>query len=913
VSAASLETWRRLGPHLDRALDLANADRAVYLARLRERDAGLAAELAALLAAHDAAAAEGFLEGAAQATVGIARGQTLGAYTLVAEIGRGGMGSVWLAERDDGRFQRKVAIKFLNAALIGRGGEERFRREGGLLARLTHPHIARLIDAGVAPAGQPYLVLEHVDGEPIDRYCDGRRLGIEARLDLFFDVLAAVSDAHAQLIVHRDLKPANVLVTAEGQVKLLDFGIARLVDEQEPAAAETRLTRLGGWALTPEYAAPEQFTGAAISTATDVYALGVILYELLSGRLPVRAATNTPLELMKAVIETLPPQMSDAATSGGDSASRADIAEARGTTPERLRSRLKGDLETIVRKAMKKEPAERYATVAALADDLRRCLRHEPIAARPDSSAYRARKFVRRNRGGVALAGLAFAAALAGIVATAYQARVAQAERDYALRQLTRAEAVVDLDHFLLTEAAPLGRPLEVNELLQRAEQIARRQSTGQAGSRVDILLSIGGQYEAMDEPDRARDLLELAYGEARAMDDPSMHARAACGLADAVVKGGELPRAEALVAEGLARLPDEKRFVLDRIFCLQQASHVAREGGAAATAIARIQEARALLLESTYRSEILELSLLIDVAECYSQAGRHAEAHPAFERAAALMSELGRDQTQKAGTLYNNWALSLDIAGRPREAEAIYRRAIEISRSDDSDEGVSPMLLVNYGRALRGLGQLDDAARNVEEAYARAQAKGFEVVVNQSLLLRSGIYRQQGDVARSAAMLDEVEPRMRQALPAGHPAFGSILLERGLTAQAAGDTEAALQLLDEAYAIADGARRSGGSADYAPRVLTRRAEVRNAAGRPTGAEADARLALDQLRAVLPPETLSAFRGDAYLALGRALKAQGRNVEGDAALAEALKNLESTLGPDHARVTELRGMLGRPG
>jgi serine/threonine-protein kinase len=913
MASPNSETWRRLSPHVDRALDLAPDARAAYVAELRERDVELAVELAALLAAHDAAASQEFLEGTAPPAGGLARGQAIGPYALVAEIGRGGMGSVWLAERRDGRFQRKVAIKFLGTALVGRGGEERFRREGGLLARLSHPHIARLLDAGVTPGGQPYLVLEHVDGEPIDRYCDHRRLGIEARLGLYFDVLSAVSGAHSQLIVHRDLKPSNVLVTKEGQVKLLDFGIAKLVDGPDPTAAETRLTRFGGWALTPEYAAPEQFTGGAISTATDLYALGVILYELLSGRHPVSVPANTPLELLKAVIETPAPQMSEAATAGDDAEARAGIAAARGTTPEHLRSRLRGDLETIVRKAMKKEPAERYGTVAALADDLRRYLRHEPISARPDSAAYRTRKFVRRNRVGVSLAGLALAAAVAGVVATAYQARVASEERDYALRQLERAEAIVALDHFLLTAAAPVGRPLEVSELLQRAEEIARRQTAGSVDSRVDLLISIGDQFLTLDDPDRARDVLELAYAEAQGTDDPGLRTRAACALAGAAVKGSEITRAKSLVQAGLAGLPQGRRYVLDRIYCLKKSSYVAREDGAMATAIGRIQEALALLPQSPYRSEIQELSMQMDLAESYSQAGRHAEAIPAFERAASLMSALGRDQTQTAGTLYNNWALSLDVSGRPREAEAIYRRAIEVSRSDGADAAVSPMLLVNYSRALRGLGRLEEAARNAEEAYARASQNGFEVVVNQSLILRAVIYRQQGDVPRSATMLDEVEPRMRQALPPGHPAFGSILLERGLTAQARGDPERALRLIDAAYAIAEEARRSGGSADYAPRVLIRRAEVRNAAGLSPGAEADARLALEQLRAVLPPEALSTFRGDAYLALGEALRAQHRDAEGVAALEEALRHLDSALGREHPRTIELRERLGRAG
>ena len=269
-------------------------------------------------------------------------GQTIGAYRLVSLIGQGGMGSVWLAERCDGRFDGQVAVKLLNIALMGRAGEERFRREGTILARLTHPHIARLIDAGVAATGQPYLILEHVAGLTLDCYCDEHALGIEARVRLFLDVLEAVVHAHANLIVHRDIKPANVLVSEDGGVKLLDFGIARLLepDAEWGAVAGRRARSRAGRAaaLTPEYSAPEQVTGGPVTTATDVYALGVLLYVLLGGRHPA-----------------------------GDG----------------------GDLDTIVAKAVKKNPAERYGSATALADDLRRFLLHEPVSARPDTLAYR--------------------------------------------------------------------------------------------------------------------------------------------------------------------------------------------------------------------------------------------------------------------------------------------------------------------------------------------------------------------------------------------------------------------------------------------------------------------------------------------------------------------------------------------
>ena len=292
----SPERWRILSPYLDEALDLEAERRPAWLAGISARDAALAADLRTILARQQALHDSGFLERAVidpqLALMSSLAGQVVGSYRLVSAIGQGGSGSVWLAERCDGRFQGRAAVKLLNIALLPRAGEERFKREGTILARLRHPRIAHLIDAGLSPAGQPYLVLEYVDGVAVDRYCEEHALGVEARVRLFLDVLDAVAHAHANLIVHRDIKPANVLVSSDGQVKLLDFGIAKLVEGDALGAPvqSSTITRDGGVALTPQYAAPEQLSGAPVTTATDVYALGVLLYLLLTGQHPSGAA-----------------------------------------------------------------------------------------------------------------------------------------------------------------------------------------------------------------------------------------------------------------------------------------------------------------------------------------------------------------------------------------------------------------------------------------------------------------------------------------------------------------------------------------------------------------------------------------------------------------------------------------------
>jgi serine/threonine protein kinase len=446
MSTLSPDQWQALSPYLDRALAMTDDERGAWLSSLALEDPTLADQLGALLDEHRVLAQEGFLENrqfALPNATGLA-GQTLGPYTLISQIGQGGMGSVWLARRSDGRFERNAAVKFVNIALAGRATEERFKREGSILGRLTHPHIADLLDAGVSPDGQPYLVLEYVDGEAIDRYCDEHKLGVEARVRLFLDVLAAVAHAHANLIVHRDIKPSNVLVTTGGEVKLLDFGIAKLLEGDGQTGAATLLTHEGESALTPQFAAPEQLTARPVTTATDVYTLGVLLYLLLSGRHPAGADLHSPAELVKAVLDNEPPRASDATTADDSKL----IAEKRGTTPDKLRRELSGDLDTILGKALKKDPRERYASVAGFADDLQRYLKHEPISARPDHLAYRTAKFLRRNRTLVALSTVAIALVIGslstGLLVANRERKVAE-QRFAQVRQL--ANKFIDLDN----------------------------------------------------------------------------------------------------------------------------------------------------------------------------------------------------------------------------------------------------------------------------------------------------------------------------------------------------------------------------------------------------------------------------------------------------------------------------------
>ena len=500
---------------------------------------------------------------------------------------------------------------------------------------------------------------------------------------LFLVVLDAVAHAHANLIVHRDLKPSNILVDRTGSVKLLDFGIAKLLEGDGDAGAASRLTDEAGVALTPEFAAPEQITGGPVTTATDVYALGVLLYRLLAGRHPASEALRSPADLVRAIVETEPPPMSH-------------VAE-----PARRRQ-LQGDLDTVVAKALRKRPADRYQSVTGLADDLRCWLQHETITARPATLAYRVAKFVRRNRAVVGLAALAVVAAGVGLVGTLFQARTARGERDFATRQLRRAEAINDLNAFLLSDAAPSGKPFTVDDLLGSAEQIVRRQRDRTDPSRVDILVSIGRQYALEDEQTRAMGVLSEAYELSRSIDDRSIRARASCALGNALARGRDTGQGERLVDEGLREVGGDAQLLLDRIFCLERSSEVARLAGRPADAIVRSQEAVQVVNELPFHSAMTEYHAEQELAESYRDAGRTTDAIAIFERTATLLSALGRDRTQAAGTLFNNWALALYDVGRPRDAANLFRRAIDISRDDRQEQTVSPMLLNNYARVLR-------------------------------------------------------------------------------------------------------------------------------------------------------------------------------------------------------------------
>jgi serine/threonine protein kinase/Tfp pilus assembly protein PilF len=779
VSVLSRERWRAVGPHLERALEMGDGERAAMLAGLRAQDPQLAADLVALLEEAAAVSRESFLEEPLTLPPRSASlaGQTIGAYTLVSQIGQGGMGGVWLARRSDGRFEGYTAVKLLNAGLVGRAGEERFRREGNFLARLTHPHIARLLDAGVSSFGQPYLVLEYVDGQQIDRYCDAQGLDVEARVRLFLDVLAAVAHAHANLIVHRDIKPTNVLVGADGRVRLLDFGIAKLLEDEAGAGEATELTREGGRALTPEYAAPEQITGGPVTTATDVYALGVLLYLLLSGRHPTGAADQSPAELVRAVVTTEPRRLSSAVAEAKTQKPEtvATNAARRATTPDGLRRALKGDLETVVAKALKKHPEERYESVGAFAEDLRRYLDHEPVKARPDTLAYRGAKFLRRHIQGVAATGAAVL--LLAVLTAFYTARLA-GERDRASLQAEKATQISRLLTDLLTGADPWSvhkaKELTVRGLLDEGATRIESELDGQPELQAEMLTVIGRVYQRLGVLDQAQALLERGLAVARR----------AFGPEDEHV-------AETL--NDLGALLDEKGSF-----------------GAAAPVLEQALRMRRKLLGPEHRDVAVTL---VELGRVYSDQGLDVRAEPLLRESLAIRRKVLGEGAHETATSENELGLLLWRRGQLHEAEMLFRQALTTDRKTAGEASPDVAAALNNLALIAMEGRHFVAAEPLlrESLAIRRKALGeAHPTLIPALNNLANALREQGRYDEATSLLGEALRIGESALGDAHPLVAACDVSLARVDLARGDAAAAEPLLRRALAIDQRVYRAG-------------------------------------------------------------------------------------------------------
>lgn len=519
-------TWDRLQDLFSRATDLPPQEREAFVTKEAGDNIALRTEVLELLAC-DHGAGTGPLTNALGAAIDnttrdrrrAAIGQIVSNYKLVSVLGHGGTGTVYLAERADRQYSAQVAVKIIDTpALHGELGQ-RFRAERQILASLNHPNIARLIDAGETDLGQPYLIMEYVHGEPLDRYCDRQGLDLRARLNLFLEICSAVQYAHQNLIVHRDLKPANILVAADGTPKLLDFGIAKLLDAGD-AASVLALTRMNDRLLTPEYASPEQILGRPVTTTSDVYALGVVLYELLTGLRPYAVPSSaSQLELERTICISDPSRPSAAVRkaavgSAESSAQIGTIAANRGLSVEKLERRLQGDIDAIVMRALRKEPQHRYGSAEQLADDIRRYLAKEPVHARQGNWAYYSNRFIRRHAFGVS-AGLTFAVFLAAFaIAMSVQTQRIAAERDRAEVEGERAERVSEFMLNVFSASDPFvsqGKEFSARDLLDQAARTIRNDLNQHPEVRARLMEGIGRAYRRQNEFQMSVSLLKEA------------------------------------------------------------------------------------------------------------------------------------------------------------------------------------------------------------------------------------------------------------------------------------------------------------------------------------------------------------------------------------------------------------------
>jgi eukaryotic-like serine/threonine-protein kinase len=501
------DQWERVSEIFERAVSLQGPEREAYLSSACAHESEFREEVESLLASHSQAGSQ-FLSGASEVFGGEPEkkprseglsGRRIGPYLLEEEIGHGGMGEVFAAVRADGQFEKKVALKLVRRGYDTAFVLERFRNERQILAGLDHQNIARLLDGGTTDDGVPYLVMELVEGVPIDSFCDTHKLSITRRLQLFRKVCSAVQYAHQHLVIHRDLKPGNILVTGDQSPKLLDFGIAKILDAS--GGTETTMLR----PMTPGYASPEQIRGETITTATDIYSLGVVLYELLTGRSPYRLAARTPAKLAEAITDEEPERPSisvwrselASTEEGGCALTPENISSTRADSPDRLQERLRGDVDFILLKALRKEPADRYSSVEQFSEDIRRNLEGLPVIARKGTWNYRAGKFIQRHRAGVAAALLVFVTLVTGVVITVREARIAEANRRRAearfndVRELANSLIFDVHDSIADLPGATQARKLILQKALEYLDSLAK-----ESGNEPDLLRELATAYQ---------------------------------------------------------------------------------------------------------------------------------------------------------------------------------------------------------------------------------------------------------------------------------------------------------------------------------------------------------------------------------------------------------------------------------
>ncbi len=787
------------------------------------------------LEAPDESASQTFVEELARQP---APPRIIGPYTLVREIGRGGMGSVYLAEHEGEGFQRQVALKVLRRGVDTEDVLARFVNERQILATLTHPNIAQLHDGGATENGRPYLVMELVEGEPITTYCDNNQLTVSQRLELVLEVIEAVQAAHAKLVIHRDLKPSNILVTDEGHVKLLDFGIAKLLDPE----AGSEHTRTGSYLLTPDHASPEQLRAEPVSTATDVYQLGLLLFRLLTGEMPFRSGSSVAARLEELTSQVDAPRPSATAAAASN---REEVAQSRGVTPAQLRRILSGDLDTIVGKALQVEPERRYGSVERLGEDIRRFLAGDTISARPDTLAYRARMFARRNPWAIAVATVVAAAVAVVIVLQARNTRVVETERNTARLEAERAQEVQRFLVDLFSSADPympadpeMGRQITVVDALDIGAERLETSLLDRPAVRASILDAISSVFKDLGAHDRALPLREETLELQRSLFGPtSRPVRDSLGhLAIIRSETGEYERATEL---------HERRLEL------------------------------ALAASPRDDAEIADARTRLGIHYIGVERSEEAEA----ELAAAIeLSESGDVPPRTLVEATRGMGDAVETFDRLEESERIHRRAVELAEQHFGEASTTAALAraslatvlstmvrhdesdAEFRRAIEGLGR-NLGAEHLETLSAMSD--------HALLVMR------RGDLEEGVVLYTELIEVRERAHGANHPETGVALQDRATAYQRLGRLEAARADYEQTAEIfrqkltQDNYRRGLPDLSLSELHLDR--------GDPVAAEASARAALDILEIALPKGHFVTAIG--YCRMARSLFNQGRDAE----------------------------------
>jgi serine/threonine-protein kinase len=811
--------WQRVQAVFHHALELPDQERDAFLDGECGADAALQVEVRELLAAHEQGPIGRLGDGRSTDAVL----EFVGPFRIVRRLAEGGMGVVYLAEREGPDFTQRVALKLIRSGFTDPQLERRLRLERGILAQLEHPGIARFIDGGATPSGQAYCAMEYVEGTDILTYCDDRRLAIPDRVELFVEVCEAVQHAHQRLIVHRDLKPSNILVTADGHTKLLDFGIAKVLDA--PGRADP--TRTSHW-FTPAYASPEQVRRQPVDTASDIYALGMLLYELLTGRRPYDTEGLPPARIEQVICEQTPLRPSQVLRSAtGDAGDERLqlylLARKRATTPERLNRQLRRDLDTIVLKAIAKEPNRRYASVDQLAEDLRRYLDGRPVLAQPDSRRYRAAKFFRRHRGATMFAALAVLSLAAGAVGAATQAARASRERDRAeaalgdaQRALRRSENLSTFLLDLLETSDPYGdvKDTVASRAVLREAVVRAQALRGQPELQALLYDALGRSHEKLRRLDEARALLEQAVDirrERLGPDSPET-LESMRHLAGVLNRLGEHDRAETMYRDVLTR----QRAMYggdtpETATTLVELAHVLPYKGRSAEAIELFEEA-ATIRRRTLGTQHPAVADVLDVLSNLVRANDVGRAEALLREALAIrQASLGDDDPRVAGTLLRLGDMAWMEHQNYEEAEQLLRRALEIQRRAYGDVHLS---MIHGLHSLASIRVRTGRLREAEAFYDQTLDIERQVLgpdnpsVAETLGLLGNVLLQQGRYAAAERAFRESRAMWQRTFGPNHHtiatatrALGRLYLARGEDARAEDAFREALAIYQTALA----------------------------------------------------------------------------------------------------------------